>query len=193
MFDRIETSDAFERVFPILQEAFPVTELRTKQKQIELLQDPLYRLYAIQNETSEDVGVLACWEMEQNWIYIEHFAIVPEKRNGGFGGHVLDCFLQEVKKDVVLEVEVPNDALTKRRVAFYERHGFGLNAYPYLQPPLREGQGILPLRLMTKPSRIDVDTYEKYRLCIHKKVYRCDQEEIGRVNKKEWTNYTNIQ
>lgn len=191
MFDRIETSSAFERVFPILQEAFPVTELRTKQKQKELLQDPLYRLYAIQNETLEDVGVLAFWELGQDWIYMEHFAISPEKRNGGFGGFVLDSFLNQIQKNAVLEVEVPEDTLTKRRVAFYERHGFYFNPYPYLQPPMREGQSTLPLRLMTRPTKIDVDTYERYRLCIHQKVYRFFQEEVGRVNKKEWTNYTN--
>lgn len=191
MFDRIETTSAFERVFPILQEAFPITELRTKQKQKELLQDPLYRLYAIQNEALEDVGVLAFWELEQDWIYMEHFAILPEKRNGGFGGLVLDRFLDQIEKNVVLEVEVPEDTLTKRRVAFYERHGFYFNTYPYIQPPMREGQKAIPLRFMTRPSKIDLDTYERYRLCIHQKVYRFFQEDVGRVNKKEWTNYTN--
>lgn len=185
MFDRIETSEAFERVFPILQEAFPVTELRTKQKQKELLSDPYYRLYAIQNEKDEDVGVLAFWELAKDWIYMEHFAILPEKRNGGFGGMVLDLFLQKANKNIVLEVELPVDALTKRRIAFYERHGFYLNAYPYLQPPMRKGQNIMPLRLMTRPKAIDLDTYEQYRRCIHQRVYRFEQEDIGRVTKKE--------
>ena len=122
---------------------------------------------------------------------MEHFAISPEKRNGGFGGFVLDSFLNQIQKNAVLEVEVPEDTLTQRRVAFYERHGFYFNPYPYLQPPMREGQSTLPLRLMTRPTKIDVDTYERYRLCIHQKVYRFFQEEVGRVNKKEWTNYTN--
>ena len=36
MFQRISTKEAFEQVYPILAEAFPVTELRTKEKQMAL-------------------------------------------------------------------------------------------------------------------------------------------------------------
>ena len=77
-----------------------------------------------------------------------------------------------VKEDQVLEVELPEDALTRRRIGFYERHGLVFNSYPYLQPPMRKGQGVLPLRLMTKPAAIDAKTYQRYKKRIHSIVYK---------------------
>ena len=72
----------------------------------------------------------------------------------------------------LLEVELPEDALTRRRIGFYERHGLVFNSYPYLQPPMRKGQGVLPLRLMTKPAAIDAKTYQRYKKRIHSIVYK---------------------
>ena len=67
---------------------------------------------------------------------------------------------------------LPEDALTRRRIGFYERHGLVFNSYPYLQPPMRKGQGVLPLRLMTKPAAIDAKTYQRYKKRIHSIVYK---------------------
>ncbi|MBQ5589668.1 MAG: hypothetical protein IIU70_05920 [Anaerotignum sp.] len=50
------------------------------------------------------------------------------------------------------------------------------NDYPYLQPPMRKGQGMLPLRFMTKPSAIDNKTYERYKKQIYKYVYKFEEE-----------------
>ncbi len=172
MLQQVKTKQDFEKVYPILEEAFPVTELRVKEKQYALLDDALYRLYAVCDQEGSISGVLAVWELADDFLYIEHFAILPEKRNGGFGGRVLEYLAEHTGKQIVLEVELPENALTKRRIAFYERHGFYFNAYTYLQPPMREGQGMLPLRLMTRPNPIDADTYERYKMLIHRNVYR---------------------
>ena len=77
---------------------------------------------------------------------------------------------------MVLEVEVPEDALTRRRIGFYERHGLVYNEYPYLQPPLRKGNALLPLRFMTKPGAIDEKTYERYKRLIYRIVYKYEGE-----------------
>lgn len=45
---------------------------------------------------------------------------------------------------VVLEVELPEDSLKKRRIGFYERHGFTFNEYPYIQPPMGEDRHEIP-------------------------------------------------
>ena len=77
---------------------------------------------------------------------------------------------------MVLEVEVPEDELTCRRVGFYERHGLVYNEYPYLQPPLRKGNDLLPLRFMTYPASIDEETYERYKKQMYKFVYKYEGE-----------------
>ena len=184
MFQRISTKEAFEQVYPILAEAFPVTELRTKEKQMALLKKEAYRLFAVLDDQKEVCGVIAAWELADDFLYMEHFAILPQKRNGGFGGKVLDCFTDWYRKAIVLEVEVPNDDLTRRRVGFYQRHGFIYHEYPYLQPPMREGQDFVPLRLMTKPNPIDQATYERCRCLIYREVYQYYADDACRIHKK---------
>lgn len=172
MFQRI-TEETFGTVYPLLEAAFPVTELREKERQKALLREPCYRLFGVPGGDGMR-AVFAVWEIE-DFLYIEHFAVREDCRNGGFGGQLLDRLLAEAGKPAVLEVEVPEDGLTKRRIGFYERHGFVYNTYPYLQPPMREGQGMLPLMLMTNPSAIDEKTYGRYKTLIHRIVYHYEE------------------
>ena len=183
MFERILTKEDFEKVYPILAQSFPETEVRSKEDQLALIENEKYHMYAIEDEDGTVGGVIAAWELADDFLYIEHFATLPEKRNHGFGGKMLDLFLHWKGKNVVLEVEVPEDTLTRRRIGFYERHGFVWNDYPYMQPPMRKGQEPLPLRLMTKPAEISLETYERYRSAIHCNVYRYTKEDMGKVNK----------
>lgn len=46
MFERI-TEKTFDEIFPLLESAFPVTELRVKEDQRALLGEPCYRLYGV--------------------------------------------------------------------------------------------------------------------------------------------------
>lgn len=169
MFERI-TEKTFDEIFPLLESAFPVTELRIKEDQRALLQEPCYRLYGVRRE-GNFAAVFATWEIDE-FLYIEHFAVKEEFRNGGYGGQLLDTLLEEKSRPMVLEVEEPEDELTRRRIGFYRRHGLVYNTYPYLQPPMRKGQEMLPLKLMTKPTAIDAETYQRYKKRIHTIVYK---------------------
>ncbi len=173
MFEHI-TEKSFDAIFPLLEAAFPVTELREKERQRALLSEQCYRLYGVRRE-GIFAAVFATWEID-DFLYIEHFAVKECYRNGGYGGRLLDLLLQEKGKPVVLEVEEPTDALTKRRVGFYQRHGLIFNSYPYLQPPMRRGQAMLPLRLMTKPAALDAATYQRYKKSIYHTVYKYEDE-----------------
>lgn len=172
MFERILGEEGFAKVYPILAAAFPETELRTRERQAALLHRDGYRLYGAKEADGAYFAVIAAWELAEDFIYLEHFAVAENKRNGGIGGALLEEFLAWYGRKAVLEVEVPEDELTKRRVGFYERHGFFYNDYPYLQPPMRQGQGMLPLRLMTRPAPIGETEYLRYRELIHRQVYR---------------------
>ena len=169
MFERI-TETTFDEIFPLLESAFPVTELRVKADQRALLQEPCYHLYGVRRD-GIFAAVFATWEID-DFLYIEHFAVKEEYRNGGYGGQLLDTLLEEKGRPMVLEVEEPEDELTRRRIGFYQRHGLVYNEYPYLQPPMRKGQDLLPLKLMTKPAAIDTETYQRYKKRIHMMVYK---------------------
>ena len=169
MFQLI-TIESFQEVYPILKEAFPSTERRIEERQKGLLAVPEYELYGVKEENKIQ-GLVALWEFEE-FIFIEHFAIAPEFRNGGFGGRVLESIIKWKNKAVILEVEEPLEELQKRRIGFYERHNFFYNAYSYLQPPLRENQEFLPLKVMTRPNAINLEEFEQYKSLIYKFVYQ---------------------
>ena len=173
MFERI-TEETFDEIFPLLEAAFPVTELRIKGDQRKLLAEAEYRLYGVRKD-GNFAAVFATWEID-DFLYIEHFAVKEEYRNGGYGGRLLDRLLEEKGRPMVLEVEVPEDEMTRRRIGFYARHGLVYNDYPYLQPPMRKGQEMLPLRFMTKPSAVDEKTYERYKKQIYRIVYKYEGE-----------------
>lgn len=73
---------------------------------------------------------------------------------------------------ILLEVEPPSGELEQRRIGFYERLGFHLNAYEYNQPPLRTGQADLPLRIMTYPCPINREEFHQYREILYTEVYK---------------------
>ena len=103
--------------------------------------------------------------------YVEHFAIDPAARNGGIGAEAMKQFLVFCGTPVVLEVEMPTDEMSKRRIGFYERLGFKLDNQVYHQPPYREGGEWLEMRLMTYGD-VDLEySFEQVKNCLHKNVY----------------------
>ena len=90
--------------------------------------------------------------------------MTPEKRNGGLGDRMVKAFLERFGKPFFIEVEPPEDELTRRRIGFYERNGFVLNDYDYVQPSLGEGKEPVPLRIMTWPrgmSSVELSEMER--------------------------------
>lgn len=121
-------------------------------------------------EREEYVGFITTWTFE-DFIYIEHFAIDEAARNGGIGGKALKQFLDACQAPIVLEVEIPTDELSKRRIGFYERLGFVSDTHLYYQPPYQKGGETLEMRLMTHGA-IDLTTaFEYVKNTLHTQVY----------------------
>ena len=73
---------------------------------------------------------------------------------------------------VVLEVEPPNDPVAMRRIGFYERHGFTVNAdYPYFQPALTPGGSPIPLHLLTTGGARTPAELRAIETLVHTRVY----------------------
>ena len=116
------------------------------------------------------VGFITGWLFD-GYTYTEHFAIDPAARNGGIGAEAMKQFLAFCGTPVVLEVEMPADEMSKRRIGFYERLGFKLDNHVYHQPPYREGGEWLEMRLMTY-GNVDLEySFEKVKNCLHRNVY----------------------
>ena len=149
-----------------MQASFSDDEYRPYDEQLALFEEPEYRIYYM------PAGFLAVWEFE-SFIYIEHFAVDPALRNSGTGSAMLQELVKQYQKPICLEVELPEDELTRRRIGFYERNGFVFNEYPYIQPPISKGKSPVPLRIMTYGSAITQDTFEEMKRVLYQRVYKC--------------------
>ena len=103
---------------------------------------------------------------------MEHLAVSREFRGDGIGGQMMREYIQQSVKPVVLEVELPETDIAKRRIAFYQRLGFQLNGFAYRQPPMRKGHGWYPLMIMSFPSSLTEEEFEPIKKKIYREVYQ---------------------
>ena len=159
--------DLIERTYT---ESFPEVERRDFSLVRNLVRDESrFIVYALSKE-DRYVGFFTGWLFD-GYTYVEHFAIDPAARNGGIGAEAMKQFLVFCGTSVVLEVEMPTDEMSKRRISFYERLGFKLDNQVYHQPPYREGGEWLEMRLMTYGD-VDLEhSFELVKNCLHKNVY----------------------
>ena len=158
-----------EKACRLYETAFPECERRPTDAWLALMtSEPTFHAMAVGTETIF-AGFLTYWEMS-GFLYVEHFAIVPEARGGGIGEYMMRQFLQSFPH-VVLEAEPPTDEMTRRRIGFYRRCGFEISKRSYLQPPYRRGEQPVPLVLMsTDPAWLEV-RFEDVCRVIAQKVY----------------------
>ena len=166
MLQRINETN-FPEIYRIMQASFSDDEYRPYDEQLALFEEPEYRIYYM------PAGFLAVWEFK-SFIYIEHFAVDPALRNSGTGSAMLQELVKQYQKPICLEVELPEDELTRRRIGFYERNGFVFNEYPYIQPPISKGKSPVPLRIMTYKNEITREEFQKMKEILYRRVYKCE-------------------
>jgi ribosomal protein S18 acetylase RimI-like enzyme len=165
----------FSEIYAIMGASFPESEFRTFAGQKALLDHPCYRLITEKDEQGHTVAFLAGWEFAQ-FCFVEHIAVDSAIRGGGLGKKLMNRFISQSGKPVVLEVEPPVDEWTRRRIGFYERLGFHLNSFEYVQPPLREGQADLPLQIMSYPDVLTEQAFAPFRQILYTEVYGLKQQ-----------------
>lgn len=152
-------------------DAFPEAERRTPEewvKQMETETD-FHVMAATEGELFE--GFISFWLLS-GFVYVEHFAVRADIRGKGIGGRMFE----ELKKQaggrpVVLEVELPDNDMARKRIAFYERHGLSIVNRSYRQPPYRRGEKGLSLLIMTTDKAFAEAHFDKIRDNIYANVY----------------------
>lgn len=171
-FQPISTSDVQHYKFmeELLTAAFPPEEYR----ELESLREYTDRIGNFQNNIIFDddipIGFITYWNFSQ-FYYVEHFAINPALRNGGYGKKVLEHLCKEITLPIVLEVEKPVEEMAKRRINFYTRHGFTLWQKEYEQPPYKKGDDFLPMYLMVHGNLQCGKDFDEVKNKIYKEVY----------------------
>lgn len=159
--ERFSSSNAhlFEQAFQLYQSSFPVEERRDDLEQQRVLQKDDYHFDFIMQDNCF-VGVMLYWETD-NFVYLEHFTILPNLRGQGYGKSALDL-LKEKNKIILLEIEPPVDDTTQRRYNFYKRNGFILNPYHHIQAKYHLGDADLELKVLTYPRVMEKDEYRSF-------------------------------
>ena len=157
----------FEEALQVYRISFPFHEQREIHSQINIIQDDGYHFDLIYDE-GLFVGLLLFWKTE-DFIYIEHFCILPEMRNKQYGRKALEL-LGRQGKTMILEIDPPVDAISCRRKEFYERSGFVETPYLHVHPPYHRGNTGHSLVLMSYPQKIAQEGYGLFRRYLERRV-----------------------
>lgn len=169
-FKNPASDETFESIYSLLASSFPPIERRTKAGQKSLLTDERYCVTAAYSDNSL-IGFITNWNLD-GFSFIEHFAVDGTLRGMGLGGKILEYAKLTFPSPLILEVELSGySAQADRRIDFYKRHGFSLNGYDYFQPPLKPGDGIIPLRIMSSPNTLEKSEFEKVKNTLYTKIY----------------------
>lgn len=163
-------NNEFDDVYSIMEDSFPEDERRPYDEQKMLLNKENYHIYVVKNTIGRISAFIAVWNFK-DFIFLEHFAVDSSLRNSGIGSRVLKDIKSKYNKIICLEVEHPESEITRRRVGFYERNGFFLNHYPYVQPPISKGKNPVPLMIMTTDREISQEEFIGIKESIYKIVY----------------------
>lgn len=166
-------ANEFEQVYRIMEASFPPDEHRPYEEQQELLDNSNYQIYvAKETDNSLEIqGFMAVWRFD-GLGFIEHFAVDNKYRNSGLGSRMLQEINEHLTGRICLEVELPDNEISKRRIAFYQRNGLYYNDYPYIQPAISKGRNPIPLRIMTSGGEVTEAEYERIRDILYREVYK---------------------
>lgn len=168
-FRKVDKSE-FYKVYEVIEKAFPLSEYRTFDEQMVLMELPYFNAMLIEDENAL-VGILIEWELEHA-IYLEHLAVNPEIRGKGLGSILMREYLSKSANNIVLEVEDVDTEIAQRRIGFYERLGFTLSNISFKQPQFEgRDEETVNLRIMHYPNNISNDELLKIKEEILQKVY----------------------
>ena len=165
------TDPAYPFVEQLFVAAFPQDERRDLPAQrYNVDHNHAFHCMLAENEGTP-VGFFTYWDFGR-FCYGEHFATDPALRNHGYGSKVLNAVRSHIGKPIVIEVEIPNNELSIRRIDFYRRNGMHLwEGYDYIQPSYRPHGNALPMLLMSPEGLTPATDFAEVVRTIHREVY----------------------
>ena len=151
--------ETFSAVYEKMCATFPLEERRDYVDQQKCMNDERFCFFEIyDNEIA--VGFISLWNLS-GFVFIEHIAIDPDKRSGGYGSKAIELVKETYKKAVILEAEAPETEQQIKRIKFYDRLGFKVNDYPYEQPSYHGGEGV-PLLILSYPEQLKENEFKNF-------------------------------
>lgn len=148
----------------IYEASFPAGERRTLEGQKAIFEEPKYFLELWRNDEGTLIGLTGSWIYER-FRYLEHFAVDPELRNGGYGKKILTEWMNRPGPAVLLEIDPLTDEISRRRHGFYQRLGYQDTGLTHSHPSYQDGTGEVPLLIMSYPEIIDKTLHAEFAHC----------------------------
>lgn len=155
-------SRLWEEVWRLYTVSFPEYERRRISSHTLACEDPSFHTY-IAIENGSLLGLLFYWEYD-NKYYIEHIAVSPALRGKSIGSSLMKMFVgQAVGKTVLLEIDPPEDEVSIRRLAFYERLGFCNTGFEYTHPSYSKNGQSHRLSILSYPEAISAQEFDNFK------------------------------
>ena len=160
-FERLTTTESpmYAEAMALYGISFPFHEQREAASQAEIMHHREYHFTLIYDEDIF-IGLLLYWETA-DFIYVEHFCILPVMRGKSYGRKALEL-LNQKGKTVILEIDPPVDEISFRRQAFYERAAYKPNDYLHDHPAYHAGYSAHRLMVMSCPAPLSRAQYEEF-------------------------------
>ena len=168
--------NAFDTFYPLLKTSFPEDELLPLDLHKTLFSQPTFFGRHYDNFSAFVIGYQL-----QDYLFLELFMVQEHLRNQGIGQAFLQEVIKEATTPIILEVELPENELSKRRINFYERLGFHLNLCDYKMPVFDKHHGGVPLYLMSYPNKLTEAEINEYSHKIYKDVYLVKMDPVNRT------------
>ena len=117
----------------IYQTSFPPNEIRPLQDTLEMIRsNDDYRLF-VSTAAGRVNGFMLVYVLD-TFLLLDYMAVRKDARGSGIGSAMLGYLRKSHNVPIILEVELPVDKASKRRVAFYRRHGARIMTDKYVLP-----------------------------------------------------------
>ena len=143
----------FNEIIDLYISAFPSSERRTTADFASILENDDRFNIIVASFNSSFAGFISYWTFN-DFIYIEHLAIVESLRGNGLGSFLINQLTKCADHlPILLEVEPDTDTISHNRIKFYNNLGFSVrNDIHYIQPPYALGKESIELWIMTNSN-----------------------------------------
>lgn len=175
-FVRAASTDdaAWRTAWPLYETAFPFHERRRAEDYAQAFADGRFHADTLW-DGDRFVGLCYWWAADDGYAYIEHLAVDPGLRGRNYGARALDALCRRAGR-VILEIDPPEDDISRRRRGFYERNGFHYNTYDYVHPSYRRPFRPHRLMVMSWPAPLSPEEMERYRAFMYSAVNACNEK-----------------
>ena len=147
--------------------SFPSHELRLWSDQKAVMREESYHFDLCLMDGAL-AGLILYWDFG-DYLYVEHFCVMPALRGQGLGTLILQELARK-NKLIILEIDPLNDAVSLRRRDFYTHCGYVQNDYPHIHPPYQCANAGHELIVMSYPRAISQEEFNRFTLDLREKV-----------------------